>query len=38
MVRRDDVIFIPPGVRHAIHNTGKGDLLFLVITTPPDDE
>ena len=37
VVRRDDVIFIPPGVRHAIHDTGKGDLLFLVITTPPDD-
>ena len=38
VVRRDDVIFIPPGVRHAIHNTGRGDLLFLVITTPPEDE
>lgn len=37
VVRKDDVIFIPPGVVHAIHNTGLGDLLFLVVTTPPED-
>ena len=24
VVRRDDVIFIPPGVEHAIYNTGHG--------------
>ena len=37
VVRSGDVIFIPPGVRHAIYNTGLTDLLFLVVTTPPDD-
>lgn len=38
VVRRDDVIFIPPGVRHAIYNTGLTDLRFIVVTSPPDDE
>ena len=38
VVRRHDVIFLPPGVPHAIHNTGLVDLIFLVITSPPDDE
>ncbi|HKI97836.1 MAG TPA: cupin domain-containing protein [bacterium] len=33
-----DFIFIPPGVEHAIYNTGCGDLTFFVITTPPDDK
>src|SRR3982751_1873160 len=26
VVRKDDVIFIPPGVEHAIYNTGMVDL------------
>jgi mannose-6-phosphate isomerase-like protein (cupin superfamily) len=38
VVRANDCIFIPPGVKHAIHNTGRVDLTFFVITTPPDDE
>ena len=38
VVRRHDVIFLPPGVEHAISNTGLVDLVFLVITSPPDDE
>ena len=38
VVRKGDFIFIPPGIRHAIHNTGLGDLTFYVITAPPDDE
>ena len=38
VVRKDDVIFIPPGVRHAIYNTGLGDLRFGVVTSPPNDE
>jgi len=38
VVRRHDVIFIPPGVRHAIHNSGLQDLVFLVVTAPPEDE
>jgi mannose-6-phosphate isomerase-like protein (cupin superfamily) len=38
VVRRHDVIFLPPGVRHAIHNTGLTDLVFLVVTAPVKDE
>ena len=38
IVRPDTVIFIPPGVEHAIYNTGLEDLKFLVITSPPDDQ
>ncbi len=37
VVREGHVIYIPPGVEHAIHNTGQVDLRFLVITTPPED-
>jgi len=37
IVRRHDVIFIPPGVPHSIANNGLGDLTFIVVTTPPDD-
>jgi mannose-6-phosphate isomerase-like protein (cupin superfamily) len=38
IVRRHDVIFIPPGVRHSIRNDGISDLTFIVVTTPPEDE
>ena len=38
VVRRHDVIFIPPGIRHAIINTGLTDLVFLVVTVPVLDE
>jgi mannose-6-phosphate isomerase-like protein (cupin superfamily) len=37
VVRRHDVVFIPPGVEHGITNTGLGDLTFIVVTTPIDD-
>jgi mannose-6-phosphate isomerase-like protein (cupin superfamily) len=37
VVRRDDVIFIPPGVEHAIYNTGMIDLRFIVVTSPADE-
>ena len=37
VVRKDDVIFIPPGVLHAIYNTGMIDLRFIVVTSPPDE-
>ena len=37
VVRRHDVIFIPPGVEHGLSNTGLTDLVFLVITTPVED-
>ena len=36
-VRRHDVIFIPPGVRHSICNNGISDLTFIVVTTPVED-
>ena len=38
VVRRHDVVFIPPGVEHALHNTGFQDLVFIVVTTPATDE
>jgi mannose-6-phosphate isomerase-like protein (cupin superfamily) len=37
VVRRHDVIFIPPGTPHAIQNSGLGDLTFIVATTPVED-
>ena len=37
VVRKHDVIFLPPGVEHAISNTGLVDLVFLVVTSPPSD-
>jgi mannose-6-phosphate isomerase-like protein (cupin superfamily) len=37
IVRRHDVIFIPPGVPHSIRNEGLGDLTFIVVTTPAED-
>jgi mannose-6-phosphate isomerase-like protein (cupin superfamily) len=38
VVGKHDVMFIPPGVEHAITNTGLGNLVFLVVTTPVVDE
>jgi len=38
VVRKHDVIYIPPGVEHAICNTGLADLTFIVATTPASDE
>lgn len=38
VVRRHDVIYIPPGVAHAIYNNGLTDLTFIVATTPSSDE
>lgn len=38
VVRRHDVIFIPPGVEHALYNTGLGALTFIVVTTPVSDD
>jgi mannose-6-phosphate isomerase-like protein (cupin superfamily) len=37
VVRRHDVVFVPPGVAHAIYNTGLEDLTFIVVTSPPED-
>ncbi|WP_108661408.1 cupin domain-containing protein [Acuticoccus kandeliae] len=38
VVRKHDVIFLPPGVPHSIQNSGLGDLTFIVVTTPMVDE
>jgi mannose-6-phosphate isomerase-like protein (cupin superfamily) len=38
VVRRHDVIFIPPGIEHAFSNTGLQNLVFLVITSPLRDD
>src|SRR5262249_3489040 len=37
IVRKHDVIFIPPGVSHSICNNGVTDLTFIVVTTPVED-
>jgi mannose-6-phosphate isomerase-like protein (cupin superfamily) len=37
VVRRHDVIFIPPGVPHAFSNTGTTPLVFIVATSPVRD-
>ena len=37
IVRRHDVVFIPPGVSHSIRNDGLTDLTFIVVTTPVED-
>ena len=38
VVRRHDVIFLPPGVEHSLSNTGLVDLVFLVVTSPVADD
>ena len=38
VVRKNDVIFLPPGAWHSLQNTGLGDLTFIVVTTPIKDE
>ena len=38
VVRKHDVIFLPPGVEHAISNSGLTDLVFLVVTSPVTDD
>ena len=38
VVRKHDVIFLPPGVEHSIANTGLVDLVFLVATSPVTDD
>jgi quercetin dioxygenase-like cupin family protein len=38
VVRKHDVIFLPPDIEHSIANSGLTDLVFLVITTPVTDD
>jgi quercetin dioxygenase-like cupin family protein len=37
VVRKHDVVFLPPGVPHSIVNNGLTDLTFIVVTTPVED-
>jgi mannose-6-phosphate isomerase-like protein (cupin superfamily) len=37
VVRKHDVIYLPPGVEHMITNTGLIDLVFIVATSPVTD-
>ena len=37
VVRKHDVIFLPPGIEHDIANTGLVDLVFIVVTSPVRD-
>jgi quercetin dioxygenase-like cupin family protein len=36
-VRKHDFVFLPPGVEHAISNSGLFDPVFLVITSLVSD-
>ena len=38
LMRPNDYVYVPPGVRHSFTNTGLNGLVFLVITTPASDE
>jgi quercetin dioxygenase-like cupin family protein len=38
LMRAHDYVYVPPGVRHSFTNTGTAGLVFLVVTTPTDDE
>ncbi len=38
LLRRHDYVFVPPGVRHSFTNNGLVPLVFLVLTTPVNDE
>jgi quercetin dioxygenase-like cupin family protein len=38
VVRKHDVIFLPPGVAHSITNNGLNDLVFIVVSSPIKDE
>jgi mannose-6-phosphate isomerase-like protein (cupin superfamily) len=38
VVREHDVVFIPPGIEHALYNTGLVPLTFIVVTTPVSDD
>ena len=38
LMRAHDYVYVPPGVRHSFTNTGLAGLVFIVVTTPADDE
>ena len=38
LMRPHDYVYVPPGVRHSFTNTGLAGLVFIVVTTPADEE
>ncbi len=38
IVQAGTVIFVPPGTKHGIYNTGMEDLVFVVCSSPPEPE
>ncbi len=38
LLRRDEYVFVPPGVRHGFTNNGTAPLVFLVVTSPVEDD
>ena len=38
LMQPHDYVWLPPGVAHSFTNTGTAGLVFLVVTTPADDE
>ena len=38
LMRPHDYVYVPPGVHHSFTNTGIAGLVFLVVTTPADDD
>jgi mannose-6-phosphate isomerase-like protein (cupin superfamily) len=38
VVRKHDIVYLPPGVEHMISNTGLTDLVFIVATSPVTDD
>jgi mannose-6-phosphate isomerase-like protein (cupin superfamily) len=37
IIEPNTVMYVAPGVPHAVSNTGFGNLVFIVVTSPPDD-
>jgi mannose-6-phosphate isomerase-like protein (cupin superfamily) len=37
IIEPNTAVFIPPGVVHAIENTGLEDLVFIVVSSPPQE-
>lgn len=38
LLRQDEYVFVPPGVRHGFTNNGTAPLVFLVVTSPVEDD
>ena len=38
LLRKDEYVFVPPGVRHSFTNNGIVPLVFLVVTSPVEDD